>query len=380
MTDLVTPAAIATQRHPADLASPADARPPTTARPRVWALDALRIAAITGVLAIHVIGYRLGDDQPRRGAGWWTAVAIDLGSNWVVPVFVMISGALVLAPRAHAAGAAAFLRRRLLKILPALLAWHLIYLLGVRVLLRGERITRTGLVAMVIDGKVFTALYFLWLIAGLYAIAPILAAFLHNGGPRRAYALAAGALSWTLVAWVIPSAAHTLGVNRPVSTGAWTMWWPYVGYFVAGWALHRVVLGPRGLVVAALTAAVALSEIVWQYGTRGTHPRLDGFFPIGYISVQTAVAAIAIFLFALGVGARLRPGPRTLEAMRRLSEASFGVFLCHLMFVEIARRTIPAVAAADSLIVLALTLASVLVVSFTVSIAASKVPYLRAIF
>jgi hypothetical protein len=38
------------------------------------------------------------------------------------------------------------------------------------------------------------------------------------------------------------------------------------------------------------------------------------------------------------------------------------------------------VAAADSLIVLALTLASVLVVSFTVSIAASKVPYLRAIF
>jgi surface polysaccharide O-acyltransferase-like enzyme len=380
VTDFSTTTTVVAPRRPADPALDASARPVETAQPRLWPLDALRIAAITGVVAIHVIGYLVVNDRARGSAAWWAAVAVDLGSHWVVPVFVMISGALVLAPRAHAAGVGAFYRRRFIRILPALVVWHLVYLVGVRVLLRGERISRTGLLTMVVDGKVFTALYFLWLIIGLYAVGPVLAAFLHGGGRRRAMFLAGGALSWTLVAWTLPRALHAAGINRPMSIGAWTLWWPYVGYFVAGWALHRIVLGRRGLVVAALVAVVALGEIVWQYGTRGMHPRLDALLPLGYISLQTATAAIAIFLFALGAGARLRPSPRTLRALRRLSEASFGVFLVHLVFVEIARQTIPAVAAADSLAVLGVTLVCVLAVSFTISILASRIPYLRAIF
>lgn len=347
---------------------------------RLWALDALRIAAIAGVLAIHVIGYRVSNQHAPHNRSWWAAVVVDLGSNWVVPVFVMISGALVLAPRAHAAGAGAFYRRRLARILPALVIWHLVYLVGVRILMRHERITPTALVGMLIDGKVFTALYFLWLIAGLYAVAPILAAFLHQGGQRRALALAAGALSWTLVAWVIPLVAHAAGFQRPVTLGAWTMWCPYVGYFVAGWALHRVVLTGRGLVVAALVAVVALSEVVWHYGSAAPHPVLDVLMPAGYLGLPTAVAAVAIFLFALGVGARVKPGLGRLRALRRLSEASFGVFLVHLVFVEIAREAFPAVAAANSVTVLAVVYVSVLAVSFATSMAASRVSYLRTIF
>src|SRR3954447_20676259 len=351
-----------------------------TARPRLWALDGLRIAAILGVVAIHVIGLRVANRHAPHNGSWWAAVTVDLGSNWVVPVFVMISGALVLAPRAHAAGVTAFYRRRLIRILPALVVWHVVYLVGIRLLLRGEHITRTGLLSMLIDGKVFTALYFLWLIAGLYAVAPILAAFLRGGGPRRAMFLAAGALSWTLVAWTIPRAAAVAGIERPVSIGAWTQWWPYVGYFVAGWALHRIVLARRGMLVAALVAAAALSEIIWQYGTSSAHPLLNALLPLSYISVQTAVASGAVFLFALGLNAHLRPGPRTVVMLRRLSEASFGVFLCHLVFLEIARKLVPAVAAADSLTVLGVTYVCVVVLSFALSLVASRIPYVRAVF
>ena len=39
-------------------------------------------------------------------------VVVDIGNVWVIPVFVMVSGALVLGPRAHAAGPRAFYRKR----------------------------------------------------------------------------------------------------------------------------------------------------------------------------------------------------------------------------------------------------------------------------
>jgi surface polysaccharide O-acyltransferase-like enzyme len=353
---------------------------PAAPRPRLWALDALRIVAIAGVVAIHIIGLMVTRPSAPHTRSWWAALVVYQGSNWVVPVFIMISGALVLAPRAHADGVLAFYRKRFVRILPALVVWHLVYLLGIRLWLRGEHVSRTQLLAWLVDAKLFTALYFLWLIAGLYLVAPILAAFLHAGGRRRALLLAAGALTWTLVAWTIPSAVQAAGLDRPVTLGAWTQWWPYVGYFVAGWALHRVVLSGRALAATAVVTVAVLAETIWQYGTRDAHPLLNQLLPLGYVSVQTAVTSIGVFLIALGLGARWQPGPRALTGLRRVSEATFGVFLCHLVFLEFARRLWPAVVAADSLTVLCVTFAAVLAAAFAASMAAARVPYLRSVF
>lgn len=70
-------------------------------RPRQYGLDLLRILAICGVVAIHVIGVIVSNTQLKGTTQWWVATAIDLGAVWTVPVFVMISGALVLNPLPH---------------------------------------------------------------------------------------------------------------------------------------------------------------------------------------------------------------------------------------------------------------------------------------
>ncbi|MCG8151031.1 acyltransferase family protein, partial [Pimelobacter simplex] len=98
-------------------------------RPYRWDLDVLRIMAILGVLAIHIFGLILGEEQLRGTSTWYFGLIIDLGSTWCVPVFVMISGALLLDPRAHVGGPGIFLRKRALRLVPALVVWHLVYLL-----------------------------------------------------------------------------------------------------------------------------------------------------------------------------------------------------------------------------------------------------------
>ena len=78
--------------------------------------------------------------------------------------------------------------------------------------------------------------------------------------------------------------------------------------------------------------------------------------------------------------ARVTPSPRVTLVLKRLSDASFGVFLVHLLILEIGRLTIPAVAAASSFWVLLPTFVATLLVSFLVSLVAARVPYVRAVF
>jgi surface polysaccharide O-acyltransferase-like enzyme len=370
--------------------TPAELRP-TTAEPtlpasptappaRQYGLDGLRILAICGVVAIHVVGLYVANTDRRGSRSWWVATAIDIGAIWTVPVFVMISGALLLSPRAHRAGPAAFYRKRFARILPALVVWHLVYLLLVRMVLRGEDPDPRTIGVLLIDGRVYTALYFLWLIAGLYVIAPVLTAFLAAGGRRRAYVTAGVTLGWTLVAYMVAGVGSLLDAPRPIHLGAWTMWWPYVGYFVAGWALHHVRLRGWRLVAVLLGIAVLLAEGVWRWGSKPDLPVHQALFPVSYLGATVALAAIGVFVAAISLGARFRPSERTGRLIVRLSDASFGVFLVHLLLLALIQWAFPEWPVGESLAATLLTCAVVIVASFAVSLGAARVPYLRAIF
>jgi surface polysaccharide O-acyltransferase-like enzyme len=346
---------------------------------RQYGLDVLRLAAICGVVAIHVLGTIVSDDRMHGSASWWVATTIDLGAVWTVPVFVMISGALTLSPRVHAAGPVAFYRRRFARILPALIFWHIVYLFIARPLIRGEELPGVVVARMFIDAKVFTALYFLWLIAGLYIVAPVLAAFLAGGGQRRAVTTAAVAMGFTLIAFATAATASLLGFPRPIHLGALTYWWPYVGYFVAGWALHRVVLSRRATVLAGVAAIVLLAEGVWQWAER-PYLWLQALLPISYLGASVVVASICLFLVAVNVGRNLTPPPWAGRLLRRLSEASFGVFLVHMLIFVSIERLVPAVERNTSLPVMVVTYVAVVVLSFAISLGAARVPYVRAVF
>jgi len=357
-----------------------DAAAPPPRPARRWEFDALRVVAICGVVAIHVIGMMLINPELRGTLRWWGAVAVHAGSTWVVPVFVMLSGALVLAPGAYAAGTAAFYRKRFVRIVPALVVWHIVYLVGVRVWLLDQDVTARSAAQLLLDARAYTALYFLWLIGGLYLIAPVLAAFLHAGGRRRSLVTAAVALCWGLVLWIVPNISTLLGTERVSGLGAWDQWVPYVGYFVAGWALRRTVLGRRALLAVLAVTMVLLGELIWQSGHRGQFRTLNALLPVHRLGVVAAAAAIGVFLLAVGLGARYTPPERLRGLLTRLSDASFGVFLVHLALFAILQRAIPAVRAADSPAVMVAAYAAVLGCSFALSIGAAKVPYLRNVF
>ncbi|WP_168429555.1 MULTISPECIES: acyltransferase [unclassified Microbacterium] len=362
---------------PSTNSGPAATAPERPAAPqRRWALDVLRIVSVIGVVAIHVFGNMVGNDAVHGSARWWGAVVVDLGFVWVVPVFVMISGALILEPRQYAKGPADFYRRRLLRLGPAFVFWPLFYVFVVSSVMAGRLADWRGFLLGVVDGRSYTHLYFLWLIVGLYVAAPVLAAFLRDGGRRRAAVFAGVVLAVTVATLVSATVLTAAGYDRSLSQSALTQWLPYVGFFLAGWALRDTVLRGWKLIGVTAVAVVGTASVIVQYGRQDHLPLLGVLFPISYYGPIVAIVALAWFVVAISVLRDWQPG-RAAGVVRVLSDASFGVFLVHFAVIHLV-RTVPALAPTDDdLRITVLVWVLVCVISFALVAALRRVPWVN---
>ncbi|MGB2080006.1 MAG: acyltransferase, partial [Vibrio sp.] len=93
---------------------------------RVFFFDLLRCVAAVAVIAIHVLApYRdtLGVLPFNQ---WFTAVAVNGASRWAVPVFILISGALLLSDQ-RPFDLKYYVQRRLGKVLIPFIVWSIFY-------------------------------------------------------------------------------------------------------------------------------------------------------------------------------------------------------------------------------------------------------------
>jgi len=345
-------------------------------------LDALRIVAVCGVVAIHAFASLVVDEEAHGTRGWWAAVFADLGNVWVVPVFVMVSGALLLTQRAQAGGPANFYRRRLLRLGPAFVFWQLFYLLVVRVWISGEELSLGQVFVMLADGRPYTHLYFLWLIVGLYAVAPLMYPFLAQGSRRRAVLTAGVILAATALAYTAASLETWGGAPRSIVLSAFTQWIPYVGFFVAGAALSGLRIRRRWGALAAVAAVIVLGVIVLEYALVSRTSLIWAVLPVGYSTILTVLASLAVFVAAQGLLGEWRPAGPIARALKTLSDASFGVFLVHFVLMILIRELFPWTVEPQrtSFWAASVIWAALVVSSFAIAVVARRIPIVRRVF
>ena len=344
-------------------------------------LSWLRVVAICSVICIHTAGYNAARPNSLHTLRGQLARLLDFGSDYAVPVFVMVSGAMMLDP-ARFRGPGAFIRKRAVRLLPPVVFWHAWYLVLVIVVI-GHDLSVRGAAAAIINGKLYTALYFFWIVLGLSFVAPVLVPFIRDNGRRAA--LIAG-----LAAASIP--VFTLATLRLRGTGtvfgetALTWWFPYLGFFLLGYGLRGVVLRGPWLWLATLGAAGCAVLNAWQWGNPDAPRWLQDHSPVGYYSATGTLFASLVFLAFQGhvspTGTlRFLTGPRGVRLGRLLGDATLGVFALHLTvlyFVQQAEIGGPRVASPTTHDML-LRLLVVLVVTWAVVLVLRRIPYVRAL-
>ncbi|AWU97982.1 hypothetical protein DM194_27295 (plasmid) [Azospirillum ramasamyi] len=331
--------------------------------------DTIKVVAMLMVIGIHVISPHFFGQIPAMPPGqpfrfdihWWIAAAIDSLCRSSVPLFFMVSGALLL-PRAEPI--AAFLRKRFVAVVVPMVAWSGFYLVW------GHQIIHfagTPPLSALPRQPAFFHLWFLYPLLLSYLAMPLMRVVFAQGGRLVGYALVLWGLA---VAWMF---ADNLAAGNPEPGVLWPDYPYYLGYVLLGGALlrfrDRVPLWAAGGLFGLSAAATLLLTYVWsaRLGTAS-----EQF--MGYFAPNVAVGAVAAFLFLDTLSLRL--GRAAQAAIRFLGGLSFGVYAVHpvviLYFIGDTRTWF----SNPSLIALA-GIATVVLGAGAIALVLSRIPLLR---
>lgn len=138
----------------------------------IW-LNNSRIVAMFAVVFLHSAGLVVLY-SPIGTENWWLGNIYDSLTRWCVPVFVMISGALLL-DTTKMEDLKSFYIKRLSKIMIPIMFWTVFFLLWVvlKKSLKGEIIEAGDLTNRLLSGAPYFHLWFLYMIFFLYLFTPI---------------------------------------------------------------------------------------------------------------------------------------------------------------------------------------------------------------
>ncbi|ASK64942.1 hypothetical protein CFK39_02820 [Brachybacterium avium] len=335
-------------------------------------LDVVRIIAVLGVITVHVIA-----DHLDSGSTVLMHVLRSLLST-AVPAFIMISGALNLAPAAMRHGSAQFLDRRLRRLVPATVVWTAFYAGVMGILLPDEPVDWRQEVLDLLTASSYPHLYFLPLILGLTVVTPVIAAYVGDSG-RRAWICGAVAAGWALVVMAVPQLTTGLFEKplMPLQMGVFTYFLPFIGYYVLGraaWTAPVGRVGGRWLLLAAVPVTTAAT--VWAYISRVTATPPGKFLLPTYVAPTVMLLSLALVIALMALGRDWSVAARTERRLRRIGDATFGVFLVHFaILVGLRELGWPE----ESVLTVTALLVVVTAVSFAIALLGKRVPGLRAI-
>ena len=339
---------------------------------RVVYADMLRVTATIAVIVLHIAGSNWANVDVTSRA-WWSFNLYDGLVRWSVPIFVMLSGMFFLEQGKDISLKSLF-GKSILRVAMAYVFWGIAYVVYSEALQGNELTGHTVAEALrtVARGNAHYHLWFLPMLIGLYLITPILRAFVKGATKLQLrYFLALAFVFMSVFPFLLairPSEALQNFVNRlqvQLVLG-------YVGFFIAGYYLHRFPPGKRGMAVIYALGALGLAVTIAGSYLISVHGGKASVFLYGYMTPNVIASSFAVFLLFRKLAGKITGGGRIL---RTLSSCSFGIYLVHDAFIMLYQRfdlTTLSFAPILSVPVLAML---VFLPSLLVSYCISKIPF-----
>ncbi|AHV92316.1 acyltransferase [Bordetella holmesii] len=284
-------------------------------------LDAASWLAALAVVMLHSAAQTVSDPAIYASGGWLAANLYDSAVRWCVPVFVMISGALLLDPQ-RPLSPRVFYRRRLARIQIPLVFWTVFYLLWSTTLAGFDqgRLDVSFWPRKVAEGRPYYHLWYLYMIVGLYLFAPAVRLLYARSTPAARKLWVIGILG---VAILDSLYRQALGADP----GFFLTWFlPYLGYFVAGRMIFEGQWRmPRPGLVLLTGIALTAAGVLWLSSAQS----LNLYF-YDYFSLTVPLMSLAAFQWFVDTPA--------LPRLPALAPLTFGVYLVHPALLDLTQR------------------------------------------
>ncbi len=305
---------------------------------RIQYLDALRVLAMLAVVFLHSSTATLGVGD--GSAVWHFSNVITSLFNARVPLFFMVSGALLLdSPRTLSI--AYTLKKRVLRLLVPLLVWSILYLAYQPIAdwVVGGSPDWAGAIdklKTLLGRPAIVPLWFMYAMICVYILSPLLKGLVDSLSRNLAIFMMA---LWVVFSCLLPtvaalvpdylSSSFTLMPNYDFNFIA-----GYLGYFLAGYYLMKTKKSvPKKWLILAIciNAAVIALGTWWKTDVLGFYS--DIFKRHTY--VFTVIMACSLFLLFKELMRERRLGRVASRVIGFLTPLTFGVYLAHSLMVAL---------------------------------------------
>jgi surface polysaccharide O-acyltransferase-like enzyme len=294
----------------------------------IW-IDLLRIICTLMVIAIHW-NYPYSEVSPDKipVLRWFATAFLDNYFRCAVPLFVMISGYLLLNKKSLLNK---YFMGRLTRLVIPLLAWSFIYFAVQRITngtdSSGHQITLFYCIRGILTGNVAHHLWFLSMMLSVYLAAPILHAVVHSGNQ---IVIKYVIFLWLIVSFVFPIVSEfscrLAGIDK-INFSFYVIN-IYTGCFIAGYFFGSLKISFRlFLSLFAMTVLLSTGSTLTAY-----YGNTDRIALFGYCKI---LMILAVFLMVKYLGTAINiTSEKTIQWLSYLASLTYGIYLIHYLFLR----------------------------------------------
>ena len=309
---------------------------PNQYKHHIYYMDFLRLIACILIVLVHVSAMNW-DDVSVRSSAWQTMNIYDCLGIMGVPLFIMLSGALMLR-----ADYSVSIRKILGKTFALFIVYHvwLLFYNFVDFVKEGYSFRlyemKEYLILPTMRGQGIYHLWFLPVLMVLYLLVPILKAAFSSKKICEYYLalyVILGLLIPTLLLFEFPYKYLLMDYYNRTS---FVMLTGYIGYFVAGHYIHSFVkpLTKKGKIMTAAAVLICYALTVVVCSMDALQKDVPSVILNNPLAITDYIATVGIYLLLrdAGMSRGQKESPRWLSCMSGLT---FGIYLVHPFVLEI---------------------------------------------
>ena len=325
-------------------------------------IETLRAIATLSVIVLHVAAPILYQFSKISTDTWWIGNFFDGSMRFGVPIFLMITGALIL-PKTYKIKQ--FLKQRASKILLPFLFWSIIYI-GYALLNAKEVSLSNGIYYSLQQLKKGAAyhLWYIYMLLGMYLCMPMISKWIINSTKKE--------IEYFILIWLFVIALQLPFIAPYVPNINFFYFSGYLGYPILGYYLaHQVQLKQSNLKIGLFIIIGTLITVIGTYFMSLYHKGLSTVF-YGFLSPNVLLTAIGIFLLAK----QSSINHTTLNLfVKTIAKYSYGIYLSHIfVLMHLAKFNIKWDLIHPAIGILT-TSALCLIISLFITFTLHKIPY-----
>lgn len=298
---------------------------------RVYYIDRLRVLACLAVVMIHVSSLYMANVS--NDFNFFVANFFDGLSRSGVPIFVMISGALLLDEEHDTSISKMF--GRIKKLLCKFIIWSIIYSIIYNVffcMIRNEQIKIYNIIYDIIVGHYH--LWFIYMLIGLYLIIPLLKLWIKKENKKeiRYFIILSFVFAFLLpqIIMLINKLYGTFIIGEAIEKAFNVKYvCGYTMYFILGWYINNFELKKKYIYMLGISGIVCtiLGNYFLALVTCDNSIMFDNF------NVNILFQSILIFYMVKNNPNKGRFSVR--KHITKLSDRSLGIYFIHVIIVDI---------------------------------------------